>query len=137
MNHLKSYKLFESSMSFDEIKGIIDDILVDLKDLNGNFSWKVLDFPQKGGGLITRLAIYCHDDVSNIRGWTDIKGWTEILDRLFGVLISEDLKIYDQQESFIEVKPGKINLSWIPEHIMNPMTFEYESSFLMKSFILK
>lgn len=33
MNHLKSYKLFESnSISFDEIKGIIDDILVDLKN---------------------------------------------------------------------------------------------------------
>ena len=126
MNHLKSYKLFESSsMSFDEIKGIIDDILVDLKDLNDNFSWKVLDFPKK-----CRLDIYCHDDVSKI------KGWTEILDHLFGVLISEDLKIYDQMESFTEVKPGKINLSWIPKHIMNPMTFEYDNAFWMKSFII-
>ena len=126
MNHLKSYKLFESSsMSFDEIKGIIDDILVDLKDLNDNFSWKVLDFPQK-----CCLDIYCHDDVSKI------KGWSEILDRLFGVLISEDLKIYDQMESFTEVKPGKINLSWIPKHIMNPMTFEYDNAFWMKSFII-
>ena len=126
MNHLKSYKLFESnSISFDEIKGIIDDILVDLKDLNDNFSWKVLDFPQK-----CCLDIYCHDDVSKI------KGWTEILDHLFGVLISEDLKIYDQMESFTEVKPGKINLSWTPKHIMNPMTFEYENSFWMKSFII-
>ena len=131
MNHLKSYKLFESnSISFDEIKGIIDDILVDLKDLNDNFSWKVVDFPPQVGSQKCRLDIYCHDDVSKI------KGWTEILDRLFEVLISEDLKIYDQMESFTAVKPGKINLSWTPKHIMNPMTFEYENSFWMKSFII-
>lgn len=122
MNHLKSYKLFESSsISFDEIKGIIDDILVDLKDLNDNFSWKVVDFPQK-----CRLDIYCHDDVSKI------KGWMEILDHLFELLISEDLKIYDQ--NWYPTKPGKINLSWIPIHIINPMTFEYV---WMKSFIIE
>jgi hypothetical protein len=43
MKILKSYESFSGNLiSFEEIKGIIDDILIDLKDINDNFSWKVL-----------------------------------------------------------------------------------------------
>ena len=43
MKILKSYESFSGNpISFEEIKGIIDDILIDLKDINDNFSWKVV-----------------------------------------------------------------------------------------------
>lgn len=38
---IKNFKLFENkSISKIEVKNIIDDILVDLVDLNINFSWQ-------------------------------------------------------------------------------------------------
>ena len=131
MKYLKDYKMFES-ISFEVIKGIVDDILIDLKDLNDNFSWRVV--VQKKTGSTDKkyiLDIFCFDDVSKI------KGWLEVLDHLFGVLISEDLKIYSLQDLYNrEVKPGNINLKWVPKHIINPMTVEYEDAYWKKSFLI-
>jgi hypothetical protein len=132
MKILKSYESFRGNpISFEEIKGIIDDILIDLKDINDNFSWKVV-IQKKTGSTDQKyiLDIFCHDDVSKIHGWTDV------LDRLFSVLIEEGLKIYDQKESFTEVKPDRINLSWVSRHIIDPMTFEYEDAYWQKSFLI-
>jgi hypothetical protein len=134
MKNIKSFKLFESnSISNMEVENLINDILLDLKDINV-FSWKIeLKKPEHDNVdfIWGRLYITCSDDVSKINGWTDV------LDRLFSVLIEEGLKIYDQKESFTEVKPGKINLSWSLSHIMNPMTFEYVDVKWKKEFVIK
>jgi hypothetical protein len=133
MKILKSYESFSGNpISFEEIKGIIDDILIDLKDINDNFSWKVV-IQKKTGSTDNKyiLDIFCHDDVSKI------KGWVEVLDHLFGVLINEDLKIYSLQDLYNrEVKPGNINLKWVPKHIISPMTMEYEDAYWQKSFLI-
>jgi len=139
MKYLKDYKMFES-ISFDVIKGIVDDILIDLKDLNDNFSWRVV--VQKKTGSTDKkyiLDIFCHDaqalgipsDVSKI------KGWVEVLDHLFEVLINENLTIYSMQDLlyYREVKPGNINLKWVRKHIINPMTGEYDA-YWQKSFLI-
>jgi hypothetical protein len=134
MKNIKSFKLFESnSISNMEVENLINDILLDLKDISDGFSWFIeLKKPEHDRDFIWgRLYISCSDDVSKIQGWTDI------LDRLFGILIEEGLKIYDQKESFTEVKPGKINLSWSLSHIMNPMTFEYVDVKWKKEFVIK
>jgi hypothetical protein len=141
MKILKSYESFSgNTISFEEIKGIIDDILIDLKDINDNFSWKVV-IQKKTGSTDNKyiLDIFCHDaqalgiapDVSKI------KGWVEVLDHLFEVLISEDLKIYSLQDLYNrEVKPGNINLKWVPKHIISPTTGEYEDTYWQKSFLI-
>lgn len=135
MKNIKSFKLFESnSISNLEVENLINDILLDLKDISDGFSWFIeLKKPEHDNRdfIWGRLYISCSDDVSKIQGWTDI------LDRLFGILIEEGLKIYDQKESFTEVKPGKINLSWSLSHIMNPMTFEYVDVKWKKEFVIK
>ena len=134
MKNIKSFKLFESnSISNMEVENLINDILLDLKDINV-FSWKIeLKKPEDDTGdfIWGRLYITCSDDVSKIHGWTDV------LDRLFSVLIEEGLKIYDQKESFTEVKPGKINLSWTLSRIMDPTNFEYVDVKWIKEFVIK
>ncbi len=135
MKNIKSFKLFESNtISNIEVENLINDILLDLKDINDGFSWKIeLKKPEHENRdfIWARLYIECIDDVSNIKGWTDV------LDRLFSILIEEGLKIFDQKESFTEVKPGKINLSWRLSRIMNPMTFEYVDVKWVKEFVIK
>jgi hypothetical protein len=135
MKNIKSFKLFESNtISNIEVENLINDILLDLKDINDGFSWKI-EFKkpehENRDFIWGRLYITCSDDVSKIHGWADV------LDRLFSILIEEGLKIYDEKESFTEVKPGKINLSWKLSHIMNPMTFEYVDVKWGKEFVIK
>ena len=135
MKKIKSFKLFESnSISNIEVGNLINDILLDLKDINDGFSWKIeFKKPEHDNRDFIWGILYlsCTDDVSKIKGWTDV------LDRLFSILIEEGLKIFDQKESTTEVKPGKINLSWRLSNIMNPMTFEYVDAKWVKEFVIK
>jgi len=155
MKNIKSFKLFESnSISNLEVENLINDILLDLKDINDGFSWKIEFFlafwnPEhdpEHDFIWGRLYITC-SDISNIHGWTDI------LDRLFSILIEEGLKIYVQRKTFTEpidqaqrmkqrmklheVKPGEIEHDdWSLSRIVNPMTFEYDIKWF-KEFVIK
>lgn len=134
MRTIKSFKIFESnSITNIEVKNLIDDILLDLEDISDGFSWKI-DFkpdPDNIEFYWCRLYITCSDDVS------EIQGWCGVLDRLFGLLIEDGLRIYDQKKSFTEVKPGEIDRSWRLSRIMDPTTFEYVDAKWVKEFVIK
>lgn len=138
---IKSFKIFEGGKSITniEVKNIIEDVLVDLSDLSDSFSWNCYT----GIGTTNemniektfkncQLIIKCNDDFT-----TKNSEWVNILERLFYLLNEEDIKIFDQKESFTEVKPGKINLGWDLKARRNPMNFQVESLWWEKDFFLK
>jgi hypothetical protein len=139
---IKSFKIFESnSITNIEVKNIVDDILLDLKDLSDSFSWQVYisrdprklsEFPERETFNNCHLIIKCEDEFT-----TKNSEWVNILERLFYLLNQEDIKIFDQKESFTEVKPGKINLGWELKARRNPMNFQVESIWWEKDFFLK
>jgi hypothetical protein len=61
----------------------------------------------------------------------------KILERAFYLLNEEGISIYDQKQSNIEVKPGKMNLSWTVQARRNPMNFSVVSVWWQKDFYLK
>jgi hypothetical protein len=150
MKNIKSFKIFESkSITIIEVENIINDILLDLKDINDRFSWKIsmIGNPPKSKEFRSLfLNIICKDDASELtfalgEDWnkkrdgfqTRIfngikKDFKDILDRLFEVLISEDLKVQQVREFGYdrdEFKPGKINNEWI----LDPTSQEWRKEF--------
>lgn len=137
---IKSFKIFEGDKSITniEVKNIIDDVLVDLSDLSDSFSWNcytnwvVDEMNTEKTFKNCHLIIKCNDDLT-----TKNSEWVNILERLFYLLNEEDIKIFDQKESFTEVKPGKINLGWDLKARRNPMNFQVDSLWWEKDFFLK
>ena len=127
MKYLKDYKYFklfeQNNISNIEVEDLINDVLLDLKDINSDFSWKI-EFENSGPGnrdfISGILCIFFSDVCSDVPKPLDdnkIRGYVDVLDRLFKILISEDLKIYDTMDLLFssthsEVEPGKINQSW-------------------------
>lgn len=137
---IKNFKLFENkSISKIEVKNIIDDILVDLVDLNSNFSWQFYPKIVFNDNIFDRchLVIKCDKDpLDNDADPTNFSGWVEVLERLFYLLNDEGIEVFDQLKSFTEVKPGKINLKWNNKCRRNPINFEIDSVWWEKDFFL-
>jgi hypothetical protein len=127
MKYLKDYKYFKlfegNTISTIEVEDLTNDILLDLKDINSDFSWKIeFEKPESGNRdfIQGKLCIFFSDvSQDHPRAFDDnkIRGYVDVLDRLFKILISEDLKIYDTMDlifssTMLEVEPGKINQSW-------------------------
>jgi len=150
MKNIKSFKIFESnSITIIEVENIINDILLDLKDINDGFSWKIsmIGNPAKSNEFRSIfLYIIYKDDPSELffrigedrtkkregfqtRIFNGIeKDFKSILDRLFELLISENLKVQQVREFGYdrdEFKPGKINNEWV----LNPMGHEWRKEF--------
>ena len=141
----KFNQIFENnSITNIEVKNIISDVLVELGDI-GNFSWHVyraedprnlLHFPENEPFKNCHLIIkYFGDDTNPTPA--NLTEWVEILERAFYLLNEEGISIYDQKQSNIEVKPGKMNLSWTVQARRNPMNFSVESVWWQKDFYLK
>lgn len=157
---IKSFKIFESnSITNIEVKNIVDDILVDLSDLSDSFSWTcytslvVNEMDTEKTFKNCHLIIKCftpqtpdnkkeslfdkaaslYDKIAKTKN----SEWVDILERLFYLLNEEGIKVFDQKESFTEVKPGKINLEWSLQARRNPMNFQVESVWWEKDFFLK
>lgn len=139
-------QIFESnSITNIEVKNIIDDVLVELKDVSEGFSWHVYiaedprnlrNFPEGEDFKNCHLIIkYFGDDLHPSPA--NLTEWVNILERAFYILNEEGISIYDQKQSNIEVKPGKMNLSWTIQSKRNPMNFAIESVWWQKDFYLK
>lgn len=128
---IKSFKIFEGSKSITniEVKDIIHDVLVDLTDLNDNFFWDCYIPSDDSFFESCNLRIKCRDDVSKNTEWV------EILERLFYILSEEGVKILEKKESYIDVKPGEINLGWTLKARRNPMNFQVDSTWWEKEFV--
>ena len=140
-------QIFESnSITNIEVKNIIDDVLVELKDVSEGFSWHVYiaedprnlrNFPEGEDFKNCHLIIkYFGDDLNPSPASYAIE-WVTILERAFYILNEEGISIYDQKQSNIEVKPGKMNLFWTIQSRRNPMNFAIESAWWEKDFYLK
>jgi len=144
---IKKFENFNNGAYFEEIKGIIDDRLIDLKDLNENFSWKFTNLPritikgkeEIGSNLKSSLEISFHDyiDIIEINAIDDIKRCAEILNNLFQVLSNENLLIYDQSWQIVKdvTKPSR-NSDWVLKRTYNPITLRHEISHWQKSFMI-
>jgi hypothetical protein len=131
----KFNQIFENnSITNIEVKNIISDVLVELNDI-GNFSWHVSIEEDKLPFKSCNLIIKYFGDGFTVDGI--FNQWVEILERAFYLLNEEDIRIYDQKQSNIEVKPGKMNLSWTVQTRRNPMNFSVESVWWQKDFYLK
>ena len=156
MKKIKSFKIFENnSITNQFVKNLIDDLLVDLKDLNDNFSWK-LYFGSSSTGIFRSdsedyldkkfinclLEIRCYDNVEFDGSATDIlkstkKDWKQIISRMIVVLNLEGISVYDQVESLTRAVPDKINPKSHAEVVQNPHTFEVTETYMSKDFELK
>lgn len=145
MKKIKSFKIFENnSITNQFVKNLIDDLLVDLKDLNDNFSWKLYFFEDYLDKKFINclLEIRCYDNVEFDGSATDIlkstkKDWKQVISRMIVVLNLEGISVYDQVESLTRAVPDKINPKWHAEVVQNPHTFEVTETYMSKEFELK
>jgi hypothetical protein len=114
---IKNFKLFESSsINNIEVENLIEDILINLKDLDNEFSWKVI-FPKRLSYAMSEhfhtceLHIICEDAYKSSKIDSN---WISVMSQLISVLNSEDIRVYEAERSISEVKPNSIDKSWTP-----------------------
>lgn len=115
-----------SGITVGEVVDLIDDFLIDLKNINSEFSWDITcnnwNHEEKNSSALfnwCHLVIKISDDVSKV------KGWKEIIEHLFKLLREEDIDA-----------PCDIGYSWKLEWITNPFTFETEYARWIKRYHL-
>ena len=133
-------QIFESnSITNIEVKNIIEDV-------SEGFSWHVYiaedprnlrNFPEGEDFKNCHLIIKYFGSDLNPSPADYVIEWVNILERAFYILNEEGISIYDQKQSNIEVKPGKMNLSWTIQSKRNPMNFEFFDAWWEKNFYLK